>query len=112
MLLLHTGWSRRPSPGPLDHPFLDVDAARRVVAAGVRTVGVDAMSIDETPPHATAPPPLPAHHVALGAGGVIAENLTNLDAVDFPDPLVSLLPIRLTAADGAPVRAVAMQLAR
>lgn len=112
MLVLHTDWSgRNHSRSLLDHPFLDVEAARRVVAAGVRTVGTDAMNIDESLPHAVAPPPLPAHHVVLGAGGVIAENLANLDAVDFPDPLVSLLPIRLTGADGAPVRAVAMQLA-
>ena len=45
------------------------------------------------------------------AGGVIVENLANLAAVDFPDPFLSVLPLRLTGADGAPVRAVAMQLA-
>jgi kynurenine formamidase len=48
--------------------------------------------------------------VLLGAGGVIVENLTNLEAVDFPDPLLSVLPLRLRDADGAPVRAVALQL--
>jgi kynurenine formamidase len=45
------------------------------------------------------------------AGGVVVENLTDLAAVDFPDPFLSMLPLRLTGADGAPVRAVALQLA-
>jgi kynurenine formamidase len=41
---------------------------------------------------------------------VIGENLRGLVAVDWPDPLVAVLPIRLEGADGAPVRAVAMEL--
>jgi kynurenine formamidase len=40
---------------------------------------------------------------------VIAENLTNLGQIDFPNPLLSLLPIKLGGSDGAPVRAVAME---
>ena len=51
------------------------------------------------------------HHLIATAGGIICENLTNLDAIDFENPMVSLLPIALEAADGAPVRAVAMQIA-
>ena len=42
---------------------------------------------------------------------LIEVNLTNLAAVDFGDPLLSVLPIRLAGADGAPVRAVAVELA-
>lgn len=52
----------------------------------------------------------PVHHAILGAGGVIAENLANLAALDFPNPLLSLLPIKLAGSDGAPVRAVAMEV--
>ena len=37
-------------------------------------------------------------------------NRTNLDAGDFGQALLSVLPIRLADADGAPVRAVAVQL--
>jgi kynurenine formamidase len=42
--------------------------------------------------------------------GVIGENFRNLAAIDWPDPVVSCFPIALAAADGAPVRAVALQL--
>ncbi|MER6304228.1 hypothetical protein ABT247_32435 [Kitasatospora sp. NPDC001539] len=59
-------------------------------------------------------PTLAAHRVLLGAdgGGVIAENLTDLrallEAQEAGRPVeVSLFPLRLQAADGAPVRAVA-----
>ena len=50
------------------------------------------------------------HHLIADVSGVISENLTNLSSIDFADPFVSLLPLSFEAADGAPVRAVAMQL--
>lgn len=106
------------------------------MAAGVRTLGVDALSVDPTPDPGPAdpavavllagladehdgapaaePPVLAAHRILLGAegGGVIAENLTDLtpllEAQAREKPIsLSLFPLRLAAADGAPVRAVA-----
>jgi len=112
VVLLHTGWSAHyGSPDYFDHPFLDADAARRLLAAGVRTIGLDAPNLDVTPTDDDPGEGYPVHHLVAGVGGVICENLTNLAAVDFADPFVSLLPLRLTGGDGAPVRAVAMELA-
>lgn len=111
ILVLHTGWSRYwGSDTYADHPFLDGAAARQVVERGVRTVAIDAMSVDETVDTHEHPSGFAAHFAVLGAGGAIAENLRNLEAVDFPDPVVSILPIRFRGADGAPVRAVALEL--
>lgn len=109
VVLLRTGWSaQQGSPTYLQHPALDPAACAELLAAGVRTVGIDAPSLDPT-----SSPDLPCHHLLAAAGGVIAENLTDLHLVlELTDPLVCLLPIRLEGADGAPVRAVAMQLAR
>ncbi|MER8100840.1 cyclase family protein [Kitasatospora sp. NPDC094016] len=136
VLLLATGWARHwGTDAYLAHPSLTAAAAEAIVAAGVRTVGVDALSVDPTPdpgpgdPAVAAlladltdehdrpgadEPTLAAHRVLLGApgGGVIAENLTDLrallDAQAAGLPVeVSLFPLRLAAADGAPVRAVA-----
>jgi kynurenine formamidase len=108
VLVLHTGWSEHfGSPEYLAHPWLTEDAARRVAAAGVRAVAVDALSPDPTPAHGP-PETLPAHQALLGAGGVIVENLTNLVAlVALVDPVICFLPLPLAGADGAPVRAVA-----
>lgn len=111
ILVLHTGWSEHwGTDAYADHPYLDGAAAERVVAAGIRTVAIDAMSLDETTEAAEHPSGFAAHHVVLGAGGVIAENLTNLSDIDFADPVVSILPINFRGADGAPVRAVAMEM--
>lgn len=111
ILVLHTGWSEHwGTDAYADHPFLDAAAAKRVVAAGIRTVAIDAMSLDETTDATNHPSGFAAHFAVLGAGGTIAENLTNLADIDFPDPVVSILPILFRGADGAPVRAVAMEL--
>lgn len=136
ILLLRTGWDRHwGTPAYFDHPYLAPDAARRVMDTGVRVIGLDAPSIDpsgqdapaepdalpgpETPAEpatsdASAPagahPALPSHHVVAGAGGVIAENLTGLGGIDFPEPLITLLPLPLAGADGGPARAAALRL--
>ncbi len=109
--VLQTGWEERyGTPGYYDHPFLDRRAAELILDAGVKTVAVDALNVDETVLEGEHPEGYPAHHAILGAGGVIAENLANLAAVDFPNPLFSLLPIKLGGSDGAPVRAVAIEV--
>ncbi|MFI6335616.1 cyclase family protein [Streptomyces sp. NPDC050535] len=108
VLLLATGWSAHwGTPHYLAHPWLTPDAAQAVVDAGVRTVAVDALSVD---PAGGAG--LPAHRVLCGTGGVIAENLTGLDRVAAAQEAglpveVFLFPLRLPGADGAPVRAMA-----
>ena len=107
VVVLHTGWSAyRGTPRYADHPYLGAEACRALLDRGVRTIGLDTPNIDETPGDAS----YPCHHMIAAAGGVIVENLADLAAVDFPDPFLSVLPLRLTGADGAPVRAVAMQL--
>lgn len=109
--VLRTGWEEHyGGPAYYDHPFLDRRAAELILDAGVKTVAVDALSIDETVPDGVSPEGFPAHRAILGAGGVVAENLTNLEAVDFPNPTISVLPVKLGGSDGAPVRAVAIEI--
>jgi kynurenine formamidase len=109
--VVRTGWEEHyGTPRYYDHPFLDRGAAQLLLDAGVRTLAVDALSVDETVSEGEQPEGYPAHHLILGAGGVIAENLANLGAIDFPEPLISLLPLKLGGSDGAPVRAVAMEV--
>ena len=113
ILVLRTGWDEHwGTDAYFDHPYLTGDAAARVVAAGVRTVGLDALSLDETVVGGAPEDGFAAHLEVLGAGGVIVENLRGLGAVPRVDPVVSVLPLRLAGADGAPVRAVAFRLGR
>jgi arylformamidase len=75
-------------------------AARLLVGRGVRLVGTDAPS-----PDPLASEDLPAHHILLGAGIPIIENLL-LDDVDGGAFELIALPLRLAEADASPVRAV------
>lgn len=112
VLLIATGWSAFwGAPRYLAHPYLAPETCAEIVAAGVRTVGVDALSVDRTPAAPDEEFSLAAHRVLCRAHGVIAENLRGLDrllaAQHAGRPIeVSLFPIRL-GGDGAPVRAVA-----
>jgi kynurenine formamidase len=112
IVALHTGWSERHLGRDryFDHPFLDAGACRRMLDAGVRTFLVDCINIDETVLDGREPD-FSCHHLIAAAQGIIAENIINLDRVDWPEPVVSLLPIRLGGrADGAPCRAVALEI--
>ncbi|WP_426515033.1 cyclase family protein [Diaminobutyricibacter sp. McL0618] len=110
IVLLKTGWSAHyGTRAYFDNPFLDAEACRRMIDAGVRTFGIDAINIDETPDDAHPGEGFPVHHLIAGVHGIISENLTNLTAIDFDEPFISLLPLAFEGADGAPVRAVAMQ---
>ena len=112
IVLLHTGWSAHYGTARyFDNPFLDADACARLIALGIRTFGIDAINIDETPDDDHPGEGFPVHHLIADVAGVISENLTNLGAIDFAEPVISLLPISFEAADGAPVRAVAMHFA-
>ncbi|MCW7941205.1 cyclase [Streptomyces hygroscopicus] len=108
ILLVATGWSAYwGTDAYLAHPWLTPEAMQTVVNASVRTIGVDALSVDPA-----GDPDLPAHRVLCSTSGVIAENLTGLDRVLAAQragrPVeVFLFPLHLPGADGAPVRAVA-----
>lgn len=109
--LVCTGWSEHYGTATyFENPFLDAEAVSRMLDLGVRTFCLDALNIDETPDGDHPGEGYPAHHLIAAAGGVIGENFRNIERVDWPEPFVSCLPIALENADGAPVRAVAMEL--
>jgi kynurenine formamidase len=112
IVVFHTGWSAYyGTPAYFDHPFLGSDACRALLERGVRTIGLDTQSIDETPDDQHPALGFPVHRLIAEAGGVVVENLTALEQVDFADPFITVFPLRLTGADGSPARAVAIQLA-
>ena len=111
IVLVQTGWTvHNGTPRYFDHPHLTEAACQAIVDRGVRTIGVDALSLDETIDDEHPGIGWPCHRVVLGAGGVLLENLANLDRIDVADPLISALPPRITGVDGSPVRAVALEL--
>lgn len=102
VVLVRTGWDEHWGSARYEqHPHLALEVAERLLAAGVSTLGVDALSPDPVGD-------LTVHRAWLAAGGVLAENLRGLGQLDaLVDPVVHLLPLALAGGDGAPVRAVA-----
>ncbi|MCW2837209.1 MAG: Kynurenine formamidase [Marmoricola sp.] len=111
VVLLRTGWSEHyGTQAYFEHPFLGAEACERMLDLGVRTFCIDAINIDETPDDAHPGVGFPSHHLISRLGGVIGENF-RFDDLPEGDFLVACTPIRLTGADGGPVRAVAIELA-
>ncbi|GAA4540227.1 cyclase family protein [Pseudonocardia xishanensis] len=106
-VLLRTGFSDRyADPSYHRHPYLTEAAARWLVDRGVRLVAVDLLTPEQ-------PRTLridegfgfPVHHVLLGGEVLIVEN-ARLPA-DLPARLdLMVLPLPISAGDGAPVRMV------
>ncbi|SDS79068.1 cyclase family protein [Microbacterium paraoxydans] len=104
-VLLDTGWSRlfgTPAYGT-GSPFLTEDAARFLVDAGVRLVGIDALNIDDTESGGERP----AHSILLGAGVHVVEHLTALDLLPARGARFTAAPPAIHGFGTFPVRAFA-----
>jgi kynurenine formamidase len=82
-----------------DYPVMDTAVAEYLVEAGVKLVGVDTCSVDITED-------FPIHHILLGAGIPLVENLVNIAALRGKECTIMALPLRIDA-DGAPARVIA-----
>lgn len=106
IVFVATGWDKSfGEPHYLAHPWLDAQLVVGLQARGMRVLGVDTLSPDETSlPGAEVD--FAAHAAVLGADGVIVENLSGL--TDLPPRVqVSLMPLPFAGADGSPIRAIA-----
>lgn len=103
-VVIRTGWDRYFNQEEyLCHPYIEKSGAEYLVEKQVSLVGIDALSVDSTV-DATEH----AHRTLLGSDILLVENLTNLSALQTDKPyFFSFLPLKLSDADGAPLRAVA-----
>jgi arylformamidase len=111
IVIVHTGWLARAWGRPnyyLDNSYLTEDAARWLVAEGIKAVGVDCSverAVGANPPrHGDSP----VHRILLPAGVMLIENLANLDQLPRSGFELWALPIKVFEGDGAPCRAVAV----
>lgn len=82
---LHGGAERSTNSYAVNHPTLDPGIIAALIVRGVLAVGIDAPRAD--PPEMN---PGPCAHLLAAAGGILCVNLTNLDEIDFADPLITL----------------------
>lgn len=120
-VVIYTGWSEHYwcTTQYYHHPYLTTDVAEGLVASGVRAIGLDTLSPDETPFEGIGGENgYKFHEIFLGAGGIIAENLTNLSALVEEEEItaaadgtrtwiVNFIPLNLRGGDGSPIRAFA-----
>ncbi len=104
-VIFYTGWYHKWSePDYFDgFPVLAPETAHQLAARGIKGVGIDAISVD--PVHTTE---FTIHKILLNRGMVIIENLTNLKSLAGKKFTLYCFPLKIEAADGSPVRAVAV----
>src|SRR6185436_8208473 len=83
-----------------DYTYVAEDAAKFLVAQGVKLVGVDYLSVEQF-----KKPGAPAHRALLGNGVIIIEGLNLSDAEPGPYEMYCL-PLKIKDGDGAPARVV------
>jgi arylformamidase len=83
--------------------YVTLDAAEILVARGIKTLGLDYLSIEQFGSKTFA-----VHKLLLGRNMLIIEGL-NLSAVEAGRYFLSCLPLKLLGVDGAPARAVLMR---
>ncbi len=104
-LVLHTGWSRFWGEESYfgSYPVLTQEACRWLTRFPLQGVAMDTISVDPIDSFE-----LENHRILLGAGMVIVENLTNLEALPESGVTLCCLPLKIEKSDGAPVRAVGL----
>ena len=106
-VLFHTGHSQKWGTDDYFHsfPILTREAAEFLTSFSLKGLGIDAISFDEV--NSTESP---IHHILLGAGLILVENLTNFRQVQDEYCMFSALPLKYENADGSPTRAVAIEI--
>ncbi len=103
-VLVDTGWSRhwRTDQYFEGHPFLTVDAAEMLVAAGPALVGIDSLNIDDIGDGRR-----PVHSTLLAANVLIVEHMTGLELLPLTGFRFSAVPLKVKGMGTFPVRAYA-----
>lgn len=104
-VLVATGWSRNwgSSDYMNDYPFLLGDLGAFLVEAGVALVGIDSPNIDDNTDGER-----PVHTALLGAGILIVEHLTGLEALPETGFRFFAVPPKIRRFTSFPVRAFAL----
>ena len=104
-VLIQTGWDRhwRTDAYFENHPHLTASAARRLVDAGARFVGIDSYNIDDTGDGTR-----PVHTLLLGEGIPICEHMCNLAALPASGARLTAAPVKVRRFGTFPVRAFAV----
>lgn len=104
-IIIYTGWYKHwGTQKYFDYfPVLSTEAANFLVEKQIIGIGLDVISID-----AIDSEDYPIHHIILGNGLYIIENLTNLHSINSDYFRLATFPLKIKDGDGSPVRAAAI----
>jgi arylformamidase len=112
IVAIATGWAERWGTPAWDHqPSLSLAAAQWLVEQRVKLLAVDTptpdLPLDRRPPDFA----WPIHHLLLGHGTLIAEQLANLRALSGQRVEFLFAPMPIVGSDGSPARVLARPVA-
>jgi len=112
IVAIDTGWSQYAgTPQYHDHPYLHPQAARWLVDHGVKLVAFDIPTPDLPLERRPAAYDWPAHHILLGHGVLVAENVHDLTGLAGQRLEFVFLALNIQESDGAPARVLARPIA-
>lgn len=112
-LILRTGWEKKVgSDDYYDHPYFTDELAAWLTEQDLSWVGMDFLTPDKPPELRPEGFTYPVHTTLLEDDTLIVENLTNLGEFVGSTVEIAALPTKLADCDGAPVRAVAREVAK
>lgn len=108
IVLIDSGRARYVNTGRyMRHACLTGEAAAWLVGQGAKIVGVDFATPDLAAARRAPDFAFPVHYTLLSQGVLIAEHVTNLEALAGHRAEIMFLGLNIAGSDGAPVRAVA-----
>jgi kynurenine formamidase len=90
------------------HAYITPAAAEWLVSSGVRLLAIDAPQPDAPAGAPSSEEEAPVHKILLRAGVALVEGVCGLSDVPVNDVELIVAPLKLTGADGAPARVLAV----
>ncbi len=113
IVALNTGWAQYAgTPAYDDHPYLSPAAAQWLLEQKIKLLACDLPTPDMPVGRRPADYNWPAHHILLGHGVLVAENIAGLDALAGERVEFMFSALNIEDSDGAPARVLARRLAR
>ena len=107
-LLIRTGWDNKfTDQSYYHHPYLATETAEWILNRNFRLVGMDVLTPDLPGPLRAPDFNFPVHHLLLGNGVLIMENMSLADVVGERFTLI-IGALRIVGGDGSPSRVVAI----
>lgn len=105
IVLFQTNWyKKRGTEAFFHHPYVHKEVAHYLVDKGIRFIGIDTINADQT-----GGTEFPVHDLFSEKRLMIGENWAYFDQIDFENPYIIAIPMKIVGTDGSPVRPIAVE---